>query len=269
MIDRRKWFVIVFGTDTKEGKRFDIILLWMILFSALAVILESVPEIGGGYHTFFVVLEWVFTVFFSFEYILRIYISPRPRRYIFSIWGLIDLLSILPTYLSLIFAGYHYLLIVRVFRLLRVFRVLKLVRFNREAQGLIQALRASSYKIGLFLLTMLAIVTLMGTVMYVVEGEEEGFNSIPQSIYWSIVTVTTVGYGDMVPHTVLGKFLSSLAMIIGYAIIAVPTGIVTVEMSKSSNNTKECPHCQYRNSVNAKYCSHCGQSLNEKEESVE
>lgn len=261
MIDRRKWFVIVFGTDTKEGKRFDVILLWMILFSALTVILESVPEIGGGYHTFFVVLEWVFTVFFSLEYILRIYISPKPHRYIFSVWGLIDLLSILPTYLSLIFAGYHYLLIVRIFRLLRVFRVLKLVRFNKEALTLLHALRASSYKIGFFLLTMLAIVTLMGTVMYVIEGEGEGFDSIPQSIYWAIVTITTVGYGDMVPHTVLGKFLSSLAMIIGYAIIAVPTGIVTVEMAKSGTGSKQCPNCNHNNNSAAKYCNECGQSL--------
>lgn len=261
MIDRRKWFVIVFGTDTKEGKRFDVILLWFILLSALTVILESVPHISAKYHDLFTVLEWGFTVFFSLEYMLRIYISPKPHRYIFSIWGLIDLLSILPTYMSLIFAGYHYLLIVRIFRLLRVFRVLKLVRFNKEAQALMHALRASSYKISIFLLTMVAIVTLMGTVMYVVEGEKEGFSSIPQSIYWAIVTVTTVGYGDMVPHTVLGKLISSLAMIIGYAIIAVPTGIVTVEMARAEKDTKQCPNCNHPNDEEAKYCNKCGHAL--------
>lgn len=261
MTDREKLYHIVFGTDTKAGKRFDVVLLWLILFSALVVIIESVPEYGIGYRDTFVTLEWFFTIIFTLEYLLRLYISPKPLRYIFSIWGLIDLLSILPTYMSLFFAGYHYLLIVRIFRLLRVFRVLKLVRFNTEARALLKALKASSYKISIFLLTVITIVTLMGTIMYVVEGEKKGFSSIPQSIYWAIVTVTTVGYGDMVPQTVLGKFISSVAMILGYAIIAVPTGIVTVEIAKSSSNDKQCPKCSHNNEHEANYCSNCGKNL--------
>lgn len=262
MTDREKLYHIVFGTDTKEGKRFDVILLWLILASALVVIIESVPQYSKNYREMFTVVEWFFTAVFTLEYLLRIYISPKPMRYVFSVWGLIDLLSILPTYLSLVFAGYHYLLVVRIFRLLRVFRVLKLVRFNAEARGLVRALRSSSYKIGIFLMAVVMIVTLMGTIMYVVEGEEEGFNSIPESIYWAIVTVTTVGYGDMVPHTVIGKFLSSVAMILGYAIIAVPTGIVTVEVAKADNrNNKQCPNCNTMNEQKANYCHNCGKKL--------
>jgi voltage-gated potassium channel len=260
MTTREKLYHIVFGTDTKAGRRFDVVLLWVILGSVAAVMLESVPTFSKEYKDAFFIIEWIFTIFFTIEFFLRLWISPQPIRYVFSFWGIIDLLSILPTYLSLILAGYHYLLIVRVFRLLRVFRVLKLVRFNTEAQSLLSALKQSRYKISIFLLAVLAIVTLMGTVMYVVEGGEKGFTSIPQSIYWAIVTVTTVGYGDMVPSTVLGKFLSSVAMIIGYAIIAVPTGIVTGEIIRGSNDTK-CPHCGHPNTPEAKYCNNCGAEL--------
>ena len=174
---------------------------------------------------------------------------------------MIDLLSILPTYLSFFLVGYHYLLIVRIFRLLRVFRILKLVRFNNEAQVLLNALKDSLYKITIFLMAVLAIVTLLGTVMYVVEMNEEGFNSIPEAIYWAIVTVTTVGYGDMIPSTALGKFISSFAMIIGYAIIAVPTGIMTVGISKATNATKKCPKCRSRNPETASYCNQCGEKV--------
>ncbi len=260
-MDKKKLYNIVFETDTKAGKYFDVVLLWMILFSVLAVMLESVPELGAKYSKAFFLIEWVLTILFTLEYLLRILISVKPLKYVFSFWGLIDFLSILPTWLSLFFVGYHYLLVVRIFRLLRIFRILKLVRFNTESQVLIQTLKSSFYKISIFFLSVLAIVTFLGTLMYVVEGGEKGFTSIPQSIYWAIVTVTTVGYGDMVPHTVVGKFISSFAMIIGYAIIAVPTGIVTVALSKQDHKSKKCEKCNtYNDATN--FCSNCGEKLN-------
>lgn len=253
--------VIVFGTSTKAGRRFDVFLLWIILFSVLVVMLESVPEYGNSYSKLFFVVEWVMTVIFSIEYVLRIWISPKPFRYIFSFWGIIDLFSILPTYLSLFFGGYHYLLIVRIFRLLRVFRVFKLARFSSEAKILREALKSSLHKVSIFLMAVVAIVTILGTVMYVVEGGEDGFSSIPQSIYWAVVTVTTVGYGDLVPHTIIGKFISSIAMITGYAIIAVPTGIVTVAMAKSAEKGIKCKNCNHKNERTATYCNKCGHTL--------
>jgi len=255
---RRKLNVIVFGTSTKAGRRFDVVLLWIILFSVLVVMLESVPEYGERFTLEFGVIEWIITIIFTIEYILRIWISPRPFRYIFSFWGVVDLLSILPTYLSIFFGGYHYLLLVRIFRLLRVFRIFKLARFSSEAKILREALKLSLHKISIFLMAVVAIVTILGTIMYVVEGGEEGFTSIPQSIYWAVVTVTTVGYGDMVPHTVIGKFISSIAMITGYAIIAVPTGIVTVAMARSSEQRKKCTACKHSNELTAAYCNKCG-----------
>lgn len=222
--------------------------------------LESVPELGNKYSDLFFKIEWILTILFTVEYLLRLWISPRPIKYITSFWGLIDFLSILPTYLSLFIVGSHYLLIVRIFRLLRVFRVFKLARFNTESEKLLNALKSSSYKISVFLATVVAIVIFMGTIMYVVEGGEEGFTSIPQSIYWAIVTITTVGYGDMIPHTVLGKFISSIAMIFGYAIIAVPTGIMTVEFSKSAaSDHKKCENCEIENDPAASYCNQCGE----------
>lgn len=255
---RQELHLIVFGTDTKAGRNFDVILLWLILFSVLIVILESVPDFDARFDYEFNIIEWFLTIVFTLEYLIRLWISPKPTKYIFSWWGMIDLLSILPTYLSFFMVGYHYLLIVRIFRLLRVFRILKLVRFNNEAQVLINALKSSLYKVTIFLMAVLAIVTLLGTIMYVVEGGEDGFTSIPQSIYWAIVTVTTVGYGDMIPHTVLGKFISSFAMIIGYAIIAVPTGIMTVGIAKASAEEKKCPKCTANNPMVSKYCNQCG-----------
>lgn len=258
MINRERLHRIVFHTDTKAGRRFDVWLLWIILFSVLLVMIESVPEVGPKYYSIFFVIEWIMTIIFTIEYVLRIWISPNRFAYIFSFWGLIDVLSILPTYLRLFIFGYHYLIIVRVFRLLRVFRILKLARFNRESAFLAASLKSSAHKIAIFMMAVFSIVVFLGTIMYVVEGGEKGFTSIPQSIYWAIVTVTTVGYGDMVPHTVLGKFISSLAMIIGYAIIAIPTGIVTMEMSRSGHKKKKCDECNFENEEKAAYCSNCG-----------
>ncbi len=260
---RKRLFVIVFGTETRAGKRFDLALLYVILFSVAIVMLESVPEIGQQYGNIFSLLEWSLTIIFSIEYLLRIWVSPKPSKYIFSFWGMIDFLSIVPTYLTLFMTGYQYLLMIRIFRLLRVFRILKLARFNHESQVLINALRRSAYKIGIFLVVVVALVTFMGTIMYVVEGGKEGFTSIPQSIYWAIVTVTTVGYGDMVPHTVLGKFISSIAMILGYAIIAVPTGIVTVAMATATADKIACTNCNQLNDTEAKYCTACGKSISQ------
>lgn len=258
---RRKLHVIVFGTSTKAGRRFDVFLLWIILFSVMVVMVESVPEFGNNFSETFFVVEWIMTGIFTIEYLLRIWISPKPLKYIFSFWGVIDLLSILPTYLSLFIVGYHYLLVVRIFRLLRVFRILKLARFSSEAKILREALNASLHKVGIFLMAVVAIVTILGTVMYVVEGGEEGFSSIPQSIYWAVVTVTTVGYGDLVPHTIIGKFISSIAMITGYAIIAVPTGIVTVAMARSGEKGKNCKNCNHKNEITAAYCNKCGHAV--------
>ncbi len=261
MTNREKLYHIIFETSTPAGRRFDAILLWIIMFSVLVVMLESIPSLGPSYINIFITIEWVLTIIFTIEYFTRIWISPKPLKYIFSIWGLIDFMSILPTYLSLLMFGYHYLVIIRIFRLLRLFRILKLVRFYSESQVLAKALRASSYKIGVFLWTVMAMVVFMGTLMYVVEGSESGFTSIPQSIYWAIVTITTVGYGDMVPVTVLGKFISSFIMIAGYAIIAVPTGIITVEMSKTSLIKTRCKTCNHENEPTAIYCNNCGNKM--------
>jgi len=258
MAIKQKLYKIIFEHDTRAGKRFDVYLLWIILFSAVIVMLESVAEIGNEFQNTFYFIEWVLTILFTIEYILRIWVNPRPLSYVFSVWGAIDLLSILPTFISLFVFSSHYLVIVRIFRLLRVFRILKLARFNREAQVLVDALKTSMYKISIFLLTVVAIVIFLGTIMYVVEGGKEGFTNIPLSIYWAIVTVTTVGYGDTVPVTVLGKLVSSIAMIIGYAIIAVPTGIITVAIAKSGIENKICENCNHLTDNTANFCNNCG-----------
>lgn len=261
MTIRQKLYQITFETDTKAGRNFDVVLLWAILISVFTVMLESVPGVSNKYFYIFSTLEYFFTVLFTIEYLVRISVHPKPLKYIFSFWGIIDLISVLPTYLSFLVAGYHYLLVVRIFRLLRVFRILKLTRYTKESGVLINALKSSRYKISVFFITVLAIVTILGTLMYVAEGGAEGYTSIPQSIYWAIVTITTVGYGDIVPHSVFGKILSSIAMVLGYAIIAVPTGIITVELGKSGLPKKICPNCKYTNSPKANYCNNCGAKL--------
>jgi voltage-gated potassium channel len=256
------------------GKLFDLVLFFLILLSVVVVMLESVGHIDAKYHDLFLKIEWGITLFFTLEYILRIVSVKKPFRYIFSFYGLIDLLATIPLYLSYIFAGSQVLLAVRAFRLLRVFRILKLVKFLGEASQLSQALRASRAKILVFVYTVLILSVIMGTIMYQIEGEESGFTSIPRSIYWTIVTLTTVGYGDIAPQTTLGQFIATIIMVLGYGIIAVPTGIVTVEYAKHSGekkrssesyvhtNTQACPNCSVENHRDgAKYCYNCGDLL--------
>jgi len=262
---RSKLGDIIFESDTPTGKTFDVILLVVISLSVIVVLLDSVAAYHSRFGGFFYALEWTFTIIFTFEYFMRIYTAHKPVKYIFSFYGIIDLLAILPSYLSVFFVGSHYLVVIRILRLLRVFRVLKLARFVGAADTLQTALRNSRAKIIVFLEVVLTIVVVMGSIMYLVEGPENGFDSIPKSIYWAIVTLTTVGYGDIAPNTPIGQVLASLLMITGYAIIAVPTGIITTEMSKISSNKiqqKECSNCQADNhDIDASYCNKCGKLL--------
>lgn len=259
---RNKIYEIIFGTHTKAGKNFDLILLWTIILSVLVVMIESIKPLQIKYAELLRILEWAFTIIFSLEYLARIYSHPKPLKYIFSFWGVIDLLSIAPTYLSLIFKGAHFLVVIRLLRVLRVFRILKLGRYFTESLVLSQALKASSYKIIVFMLSVMLLVVIMGSVMYVVEGGQNGFSSIPQSIYWAVITITTVGYGDIVPVTVLGKFIASLMMLMGYSIIAVPTGIISVEIAKAAKNKITCKNCgEGMENEKANYCSNCGNKL--------
>ncbi len=248
---------IIFGTNTKAGKRFDVFLLFAILLSVLFVMLESVPSFNEQYGNIFVAFELFFTIFFTLEYALRIYISPKPLKYITSFWGVIDLLSILPTYLGIFYSNYRFFRAIRIFRLLRAFTILNLKEFTGESNYLAGALMASRSKILVFLSFILTVVCCMGTIMYVVEGADNGFTTIPQSIYWSIVTITTVGYGDIAPATVLGKVIASLSMIIGYAIIAIPTGIVTSEFQKAKA-LKNCKKCDMSIKKSDRFCFQCG-----------
>jgi len=261
---RKRLHSIVFGTSTRAGKNFDLILLILILASVLVILLESVPKWRGVYGDEFFILEWVFTIVFAVEYLLRIVISPRPLRYIFSFWGIVDLASIIPTFISPFISGYHSLVAIRALRLLRIFRILKLSRFTSESQALLHSLRASYYRIVVFMVFVVMMMILAGTAMYVIEGGEEGFDSIPSSIYWAIVTTTTVGYGDITPSTDLGKILSSIMMILGYVIIAVPTGLISVEMSRykaDGRNDNLCPNCEHDNPSGSVFCNQCGAEM--------
>jgi len=257
---------IIFEADTPAGKLFDIILIWSIIISVMTVVLESVTGFRNTYGAVFYIIEWFFTILFTIEYFLRLASLGRPMRYAISFFGIVDLLAVIPTYLSIFIPGSHYLLSVRILRLLRIFRVLKLSTYLSEAKVIMTALRASRQKISVFLLAVLAIVVIIGSLMYVIEGENNGFNDIPVSIYWAIVTLTTVGYGDMSPQTPMGKALASLVMVIGYGIIAVPTGIVTVEISqavkKAASSTQACPSCGSEgHDTDAAYCKYCGEYL--------
>ncbi len=263
---KKKLNEIIFGTETFGGKLFDIILIFFILVSVLCIILDSVPEYNHKFGYFFRVLEWIFTIAFTIEYFLRFIISDKPLKYALSFFGIVDLVSFLPTYLSLIMASTHYLLVIRVLRLLRIFRILKLLSYIKQSEIILIALKQSKNKILVFIFTVINLVIIIGAVMYVVEGEKNGFTSIPKSIYWAIVTLTTVGYGDISPKTPIGQFLASLIMIIGYSIIAVPTGIVTSEITSTTikkKNEKKCPACGYKEfEADSNYCRKCGEKLN-------
>ena len=255
---------VIFEADTRAGKLFDVILIWAVILSVIVVILDSVNSYQAKYGNILYALEWFFTIIFSIEYIFRLISVRRPMRYALSFFGIIDLLAIVPTYSSLLVPGVQFLLTVRILRLLRIFRVLKLTEYLAEAQTLTNALKASARKIGVFIMTVVVLVTVIGSIMYVIEGEENGFKDIPTSIYWAIVTLTTVGYGDVSPQTALGQFFASIVMILGYGIIAVPTGIVTVELSKAGKpvSTQVCPHClREGHDADAVFCKYCAAHL--------
>lgn len=256
---------IIFEADTPAGKRFDVILIFCIVLSVITVMLDSVSFFQKAYGPLLTKAEWFFTVLFTIEYFLRISCVRSPFRYMKSFFGIVDLMAIIPTYLSVLFPGSQYLLAIRLLRILRIFRILKLAKYVREARLLGHALRASRRKIAIFIFTVFTLVIILGSLMYVIEGEKNGFTSIPRSVYWAIVTLTTVGYGDISPNTALGQTLAAIVMILGYSIIAVPTGIVTVELSRSGDlkiSTQACPNCSAEgHDSDAVYCKYCGTRL--------
>ena len=257
--------LIIFEAHTPAGKAFDVGLIICILLSVLAVLLDSVAALHEAYGNYFLAIEWFFTIIFTLEYAARLWCIQDTARYARSFYGVVDLLGIIPTYLSLLVADTQYLLVIRILRVLRIFRVLRLVRYVGEAELLTQALIASRRKITVFISTVLALVVIFGSFMYLIEGEANGFTSIPRSIYWAVITLTTVGYGDLTPHTPLGQAVATLVMIMGYGIIAVPTGIVTLELSeahKKAANTRTCPACAVEGHIReATYCWRCGAHL--------
>lgn len=266
---------IIYEADTPAGKWFDIILLIAIITSIILVMLESVNSIDAKYHNILNISEWIITIMFTIEYIARVITVKKPIHYIFSFYGIIDFLSTIPKYISLVFGGVHALAALRALRLLRIFRILKLARFLGASNNLVKALKASRAKISVFLFVVVIIAIILGTIMYLVEGEENGFSNIPKSVYWCIVTLTTVGFGDIAPQTPLGQFIASLVMILGYGIIAVPTGIVSAEYTNQNKNvpetkkpdidlnTQSCPSCAAeKHKDNAEFCYNCGHKLN-------
>jgi voltage-gated potassium channel len=260
---RKKIYRIIFEADTRAGKLFDEFLLSLILFSIAVVMIESVSSIRQQYGLLLSIIEWLITAIFTIEYCLRIWVSDRPVKYIFSFYGIIDLLAILPTFLGILFPGAQSMLVIRGLRILRVFRILKLTRYSQAGRIILLAVWKSREKMIVFVLFIITIAIIMGAVMYLVEGEKSGFTDIPTSIYWAIVTLTTVGYGDLAPTTVVGQFIASIVMILGYAIIAVPTGIVTANLlSKNNTNTQVCSRCMHNeHDDDAQFCKKCGNSL--------
>ncbi|OLF38290.1 MULTISPECIES: ion transporter [unclassified Psychrobacter] len=262
---RNRIHIIIEGTDTRLGKLFDIVLLIAILASVAIVMLDSVLYMRLQYGTLFFYAEWFFTILFTIEYSLRLFSAPNRLRYVFSFFGIVDLLSVLPSYLSLMFVGVQYLLVIRILRILRIFRVLKLKAYMQQAGFLASALKTSQQKITVFFLSLVLLVTIFGSVIYVVEGPENGFTSIPLSIYWAVVTMTTVGYGDISPKTPLGQAIATMVMITGYSIIAVPTGIFTSELARNMRpqlNPITCPNCgKFGHAVGATFCDRCGHAL--------
>lgn len=273
---KEKLHEIIYEADTPVGKIFDIVLLFTIIASIILVMLESVKSIDSKYHNLLNIAEWIITILFSIEYITRIITVKKPLRYITSFYGIIDLLSTIPKYISLMFGGVHALAALRALRLLRVFRILKLARYLGASNKLVNALKASRAKIFVFLFAVVIVAIILGTIMYLVEGEENGFSNIPKSVYWCIVTLTTVGFGDIAPQTPFGQFIASLIMILGYGIIAVPTGIVSAEYAQNSEfktkeedlhlNTQSCPNCSAsKHKDNSEYCYRCGKKLHRDE----
>lgn len=262
---RHNLYEIIFEADTPAGKLFDVLLIWAILLSVTVVFLESISVLKTDYGELFNLLEWIFTILFTIEYVLRIIGVRKPTKYIFSFYGVVDFLAIVPTYLSLIITGSQYLLVIRILRLLRVFRVFKLSYLIKQSDVLVNALKASRAKIAVFLFAVLTLVVIIGALMYVIEGPENGFTSIPVSMYWAIVTLTTVGYGDLSPQSPIGQLLASMVMIMGYGIIAVPTGIVSVELASATKKkvtTQVCPSCLSEgHDNNAVHCKFCGAKL--------
>jgi voltage-gated potassium channel len=258
---RNKINTIIFGTDTHSGKLFDILLIIVIFLSIIAVLLDSISEFRQNYEYLLNIAEIIFTLLFTIEYALRIYCIKKPSNYIFSFFGIIDLLSIFPTYLSFLLPGTEVLAVIRVLRVLRVFRILKLAQYINEADLLIKALVSSKRKIFIFLFVVMNVVIILGSVMYLIEGEKSGFTSIPRSIYWAIVTLTTVGYGDISPQTNLGQSIAALIMIIGYCIIAVPTGIVTSEINFATSQSHKIKDNERNLEQTSSYCNNCGDEL--------
>lgn len=275
---KNKLHEIIYEADTPAGKLFDLVLLVVIIASIVLVMLESVKAIDLKYHTFLNTAEWIITILFTIEYIARIITVKQPFKYIFSFYGIIDLLSTIPKYISIFFAGTHALVALRALRLLRIFRILKLARFLGASKNLVTALKASRAKISVFLFAVIILAVILGTIMYMVEGEENGFTNIPKSVYWCIVTLTTVGFGDIAPQTPLGQFIAAVVMILGYGIIAVPTGIVSAEYASQTKktepeklkpqdktihlNSQSCPNClRHDHRDGSKYCYYCGEAL--------
>jgi voltage-gated potassium channel len=263
---RRRLHTIIFEADTPAGRGFDTILMLLIASSVGVVVLDSVAELHERYDRLFLAMEWGFTAIFTVEYLLRLYCVERPGKYAFSFFGLVDLLAIVPTYASVLIPGAQGLLVIRVLRLLRIFRVLKLASYVDESRQLWTALQASRRKIQVFLFTVITIVLVVGALMHVVEGPANGFTSIPMGIYWAVVTLTTVGFGDLTPQTPLGRFFATVVMLLGYGIIAVPTGIVTAEMTRAVGrhpiSTQACPSCAAEgHEYDARFCRRCGATL--------
>lgn len=261
----KEWIrLVVFEAETPAGKVFDVGLIACILLSVASVMLASIESVMQRYGTILTTLEWVFTIAFTVEYFLRIWVVRKPWYYIRSFYGIVDLLAILPTYLSLFIIDAEYLIVVRMLRVMRVFRILKLIQYLEGSRVIMKALRASRPKITVFIIAVIVLVVIIGSLMYIIEGTEHGFTSIPMSIYWAVVTLTTVGYGDIAPETPLGKTLAAMVMIIGYAIIAVPTGIVTAELTRSdrSTTTRSCRSCSAEaHQDGAEFCYRCGHTL--------
>ncbi|WP_269619047.1 ion transporter [Zhongshania sp. BJYM1] len=262
---KARLYEVIFGTEPGPGRNFDIFLIFIILTSVTALFVDSVASIHERFGDWLFIAEIVFTILFTLEYIARIYCSPNRRAYILSFYGLVDLLATLPTYLSLFIPGAQHLLVIRIFRVLRVFRVFKLFHYMSEANVLIRSLISSRRKISVFLVSVLTLIVVFGALMYLIEGPENGFTSLPRSMYWAIVTVTTVGYGDIAPHTPLGQFIAALAMITSYAIIAIPTGILSAELiqeSQRSMNNRQCNSCEkFGHGKESSFCHHCGEKL--------